>query len=302
MILAFVALHVFQAKGRPVKGVMLVGATQAQALELVTYLGLDYQVSYSNVPGHIHYLYTSNDSTPPIVVGASTKVLVPALPATTEGFDRFVPTLKASIARLGPHPFVLVPNAGAFSGAARDRVESYAIPLIRQAAREAGARAIEGADASFGEAVGEAIADPRIEKKDWKLVSTDSEQIDEGPARFAIDGLPDTYWHTQYSPTTPKYPHEIIVDMGKSQMIQGFRYTPRQDGGVNGRVKNYAFLVSDDPHVWTMPTTFGEFPNTAKPTRVRFAPVSGRYFRFIALTEQNGGPWASMAEIDVLRR
>lgn len=301
MILALLALHAMQ-NPHQVTAVQLDGATQAQALELVTYLGLDYQVSWSNKPGHYHYLLTGMDSKPPKVVGRPIQVLIPSTPASDAELDAFVPNLKAKISRLGPHAFIFVPNAGAFSGAARARLETYAVPLIRQAAREAGAAVIEGADASFGEAVGEAIVDPRIEKKDWRLVSTDSEQIDEGPARFAIDGNADTYWHTQYSPNLAKYPHEIIVDMGKSQTIQGFRYVPRQDGGVNGRIKNYAFLVSDDPHMWNMPTTFGAFPNTAKPTRVRFTPVTGRYFRFIALTEQNGGAWASMAEIDVLRR
>ncbi|AIE85937.1 beta-galactosidase [Fimbriimonas ginsengisoli Gsoil 348] len=146
------------------------------------------------------------------------------------------------------------------------------------------------------------IIDRRIEKKNWRLVSADSQQIDEGPAANAIDGRLETYWHTQYDPTTPKYPHEIVVDMGQSTWVEGFRYVPRQDGGVNGRVKGFAFYLSEDGKKWGDPVLKGEFPNTTKPTRLRFDhSQSARYFRFVALSEVNKGPWASAAEIDILR-
>jgi len=179
----------------------------------------------------------------------------------------------------------------------------YYAPLARQAAREAGVYSIDLGEAPTpAESIAAAVADPRIEKKDWKLVEADSEETDEGPAIAAFDGNPDTYWHTRYDPTVAKYPHHLTVDMGKSESINGFRYVPRQDGGANGRVKGYEFYVSTDGVNWGEPIAKGTLPNVNKGTRVPFDhAVTARYFRFVALSEQSGGPWATAAEIDVLR-
>jgi F5/8 type C domain-containing protein len=186
---------------------------------------------------------------------------------------------------------------------ARDLIATYFAPLTRQAARETGVKIIEmGTASSFEEAVGDAITDQSSEKKTWKLVSTDSEESEEGPARNAIDGDLTTYWHTRYSPRPDRYPHEIVVDMGSDQSIGGFRYVPRQDGGVNGRVKAYAFFVSEDGKTWGDAVSTGDLPNSPQPSRVKFAAAANaRFFRFVAKSEQNGGPWASAAEIDILR-
>jgi len=215
--------------------------------------------------------------------------------------DGYVPKILRQVKALQklPEPksiFVVVPPG-------RDEYsKTYLQPLTRQAAKEAGVKAIEVTGATLAEAIGEAVQDPRIEKKDWKLVKADSEQIDEGPAANAIDGNPDTYWHTMYDPTEPKPPHQIEVDLGKTETIDGFRYLPRQDGGINGRVKGYEFYVSQDGQTWTKVAT-GVFPNTNQATRVKFdgGATTAKFFRFIATSEQAGGPWTTAAEIDVLR-
>jgi|GEM_PF-2896985 len=199
--------------------------------------------------------------------------------------------------------YVCVPKMDPLASQMQDVVPIYFAPLTRQAARETGAKPIELADTpTVAQAIAEVVADPRIEKKGWKLVSADSEETDEGPAINAIDGNADTFWHTRYDPTVAKYPHEIVVDMGTPALINGFRYLPRQDGGVNGMVKAYEFYVSADGKNWGLQAAQGSFPNTRKATRVTFAaPVTARYFRFVAKSEQSGGPWATAAEIDVLR-
>ena len=61
----------------------------------------------------------------------------------------------------------------------------------------------------------------------------------------AIDGDPDTYWHSEYDPVLAKQPHEIVIDLGKEIWLAGFKYLPRQDGGVNGNVKGYEIYVGD---------------------------------------------------------
>ncbi len=194
--------------------------------------------------------------------------------------------------------------------------EVLELPLLRQFARERRIPVINLASntsESLTAAIADILVDRRADKKGWKLVSTDSEQPDEGPAKNAIDGDPNTYWHTRYDPTLDKQPHELVVDMDKAESIAGFRYLPRQDGGINGRVKGYRFFVSGpspssrpsdlapDGTAW-IEVASGEFPNTLEATKIKLkTPTTARYFKFVSLSEVNGQPYASAAEIDVVR-
>ena len=56
-------------------------------------------------------------------------------------------------------------------------------------------------------------------------------------------------------------PHEIRIDLGKSESIQGFRYLPRQDDGANGNIGRYEFHVSSDGINWGSPVASGTFAN-----------------------------------------
>ena len=88
--------------------------------------------------------------------------------------------------------------------------------------------------------------------------------------------------------------------LGETYTIDGFRYLPRQDGGVNGRIGQYEFYVSADGVSWGSPVAVGGFVNDAGEKQVSFAPRAGRYVRLRAISEVNGNPWTSMAEINVL--
>jgi len=135
----------------------------------------------------------------------------------------------------------------------------------------------------------------------WRLVSATSEQTDEGPAKNAIDNNPDTYWHTRYDPNPTKVPHEIIIDLGKTQSLNGFSYLARQDGGVNGRVKDFEIYVSDDQTNWGEPALKGTLQNSMNEQRLLFPKTAtGRYLKFKALTEVNGNVWTSIAELGIL--
>ncbi len=115
----------------------------------------------------------------------------------------------------------------------------------------------------------------------------------------AFDGDINTMWHTEWLPTAP-LPHEIQIDLGASYNIDGFRYLPRQDGGVNGRIGQYEFYISDDGANWGTPVVTGTFSNDAAEKEVLFSPTNGRFIRLRAISESNGGPWTSVAEINVL--
>ncbi len=120
-----------------------------------------------------------------------------------------------------------------------------------------------------------------------------------GAALNGFDGNSATIWHTQYCPTTSQLPHEIQIDMGAPTLISGFRYLPRQDGGTHGRIGQYEFYATNNLSNWGTPIATGSFANDATIKQVQFPPNTYRYIRLRALTEANGGPWTSMAELSV---
>lgn len=242
-----------------------------------------------------------------------------------KSMDVFVPHYKELIAHyrgLSTHPQVFVCWPPPTDQERQFNVVSRIIPLVTQVAREAHVGLIdlysplegkpellednlhpkeEGA-ALMAEAVAEAIEDPAGRKKAWKVVSVDSQEPEEGPAGNAIDGDPNTYWHTNYSSKETRPPHEIVVDMGSSVPVAAFRYLPRQDGGINGRVRGFELYLSEDGSSWGKSVLEGEMKNTAGWTTVRWPSiVKARFFRFRALSEWHGGPWTSAAELDVRR-
>lgn len=176
------------------------------------------------------------------------------------------------------------------------------VPLASQAAREA------GADIMF------ASSDTTLMKvkltdrllnwpavvKGWSATA-DSFQPDEGEASHAVDGDPSTYWHTEYDPQTPKYPHELTVDTGSEASFIGFRYLPRQDGGSNGIVAKFKLEVSTDGVNWeSVGLDNATIKGTDEAVFAFKSPIKARWYRFTALSEQTKGPYASGAEIELI--
>jgi lysophospholipase L1-like esterase len=139
----------------------------------------------------------------------------------------------------------------------------------------------------------------------WSLWYVDSEELlvgENSAAVHAFDGNVNTFWHTKWVGGSPPAPHEIQIDLGAVYNMSGFRYLPRQDGGVNGKIGRYAFYVSTDGINWGNPVVGGTFANDATEKEISFNPKTGRFIRLWAQTEVNGNPWTSMAEINVLHK
>jgi len=80
----------------------------------------------------------------------------------------------------------------------------------------------------------------------WTIAYVDSEERakEDGTAENAIDGQTANFWHTEWGAAQPGHPHRLILDLGKSREIGGFRYVPRQGQG-GGRIKDYKIYVGD---------------------------------------------------------
>ena len=129
----------------------------------------------------------------------------------------------------------------------------------------------------------------------------DSQELigSDGRGVNGFDGNTGTIWHTQYLNGAPAPPHEIQINLGSSANLNGFVYVPRQDGSSHGWIGQYEFYVSTDGVNWGSPVATGTFANTATAKQVSFAPKTGQYVRLRALSEVNGLPYTSMAELYV---
>ncbi len=134
----------------------------------------------------------------------------------------------------------------------------------------------------------------------WTIIKVDSEQQGEGEAIHAIDGQPNTYWHTQWSGSSPRPPHELIVDLGVKAELSGVTLLPRQDN-INGLIKDYEIYTSLDGEKWDDPAAKGSLDGGSSLKTILFkAPLPTRFVRLVALSEAKGHPWAALAELDVI--
>jgi beta-galactosidase len=85
-----------------------------------------------------------------------------------------------------------------------------------------------------------------LSRSSWTIAHVSSEERngEDGSAENAIDGQTANFWHTEWKNQSPAHPHRLVIDLGKSTAIAGFRYTPRQsDGG--GRIRHYKAYAGD---------------------------------------------------------
>ncbi|MDO4551032.1 MAG: discoidin domain-containing protein [Planctomycetia bacterium] len=117
--------------------------------------------------------------------------------------------------------------------------------------------------------------------------------------------------HKEGSTLSPRFgnnvshPHWLRVDMQKECTLTGFIYTPRK-GAENGTIKEYVCYVTQEPDIpekGSNPASKGVLVKEKNdvPIHINFEkPQTGRYFILIALSELSGGPYASVAELELL--
>jgi hypothetical protein len=132
-------------------------------------------------------------------------------------------------------------------------------------------------------------------------IRADSHAPDYG-AEQAIDGDPNTMWHTPWDEPAPRFPHELVIELANPAKLAGLTCLPRQDDNRNGWIKEYAVYTSADGKNWGKPVAKGAFKPNAELQAVKFGmPVEAQYLRFVAVSSfDSSQPYASLAELDVI--
>ncbi|WP_218094841.1 endonuclease/exonuclease/phosphatase family protein [Paenibacillus solanacearum] len=123
--------------------------------------------------------------------------------------------------------------------------------------------------------------------------SASTEKPGAGEASFAVDGNPQTMWHSMY-PDIPPQPHEITVDMGRVRQLSAVRFQPKMVWNMNGTPLEGVVQVSEDG------TTFQDvehviWARTSTPKDVDLHGIRARYLRL--RVEYSMGGASSLAEI-----
>lgn len=142
-------------------------------------------------------------------------------------------------------------------------------------------------------------------KLNWKIQSVSSEQTDNNEAAAkAIDGDENSNWITRWKPDSPKHPHYISISLGEKLKLKGFTYTPRKEI-VNGTIKEFAFYTSTDGNNWNkvIQGEFSNIKNNPVEQKIYFEnEIEASFIKLEALSEINGNPWASAAEIGIITK
>lgn len=145
--------------------------------------------------------------------------------------------------------------------------------------------------------------DNLVPPSEMSVVSSSTEELGaQGFAKHAIDGNPQTKWESRWHRgQVDEPPHELIIDLGKSRSVTGFRYLARQLGHV-GVFADTEFYVSENSKIFgTEPAVKVTFKDVKTAQSIDCPkPVRGRYVLVRMLTEINGKPNGTAAEIGVV--
>lgn len=133
-----------------------------------------------------------------------------------------------------------------------------------------------------------------ISRKNWKILSSNDEKAYE-----IIDGDSGSVWYQDKNTSA-----DLVIDLGKTENLVGFRYLPDQNLRSKGIVTKYQFYVSLDNKKWEL-VNEGEFSNINNNPLCQnkiFKLAKARYIKFTALENTKGDNIAGFAEIDVITK
>jgi alpha-L-fucosidase len=133
-----------------------------------------------------------------------------------------------------------------------------------------------------------------LPRKTWKILGVEDDKVS-----AVLDGDITTAWHHNKENALPV---DLIIDLGKTIPVNGFRYHPDQTLWGPGIITAYRFYVSADNMTWKL-VDEGEFANIKNNPlwQVKtFAPELARYVKFQALENTEETNNIGYAEMDLI--
>ncbi|MGI4727464.1 MAG: discoidin domain-containing protein, partial [Janthinobacterium lividum] len=136
-------------------------------------------------------------------------------------------------------------------------------------------------------------------KSGWKVINETKSTHPEN----AVDEDQNSIWSTLKTDSTQAFsPGIISIDLGKTKLISGFTYLPRQDKKLTGTADQYVFYTSKNGTDWEAVVS-GEFSNIRsnpiKQTVQLKQPIESKYIRFEGKRSVNGNG-ITAAEIGII--
>lgn len=166
-------------------------------------------------------------------------------------------------------------------------------------AREGAVRAVAfDKDGRKGE---EAVRSFDACKRNWRILTADGQPY--AAAGALVDDDDQTFWRSPSQDKDAAFrPQSLVIDLGETQVVKGFSYTPRQDNSSEGVIDRLALMASEDGKNWT-PVYEDFIPNIRQAPVYRSfrlkTPVSCRYLKLTALRVLEGN-YATGAEFGIL--
>lgn len=151
-----------------------------------------------------------------------------------------------------------------------------------------------------------------VPQEEMRVVKQSSQNSGDGEVSNLLDGSFDTIWHSQWSPSTAKGPHWVVLDLGKKyDDLKYLDYLPRQKG-TNGVAKEYKVWVSDSADDFSNPPLTGTLKNLPYTQRISLVNsseqgegesqrASGRFIKFQIDSDYSGQGFGSASELNVER-
>ena len=114
-------------------------------------------------------------------------------------------------------------------------------------------------------------------------------------ANYAIDGRPESLWHSAFDPRAP-LPQSLTLDLGEGHTVAALAYQPRIDSETGGMITRYRVFVSDDGKSFDQ-VADGHWPVSTAVKTVSWPARQGRFVRLEAVEAANGV--ASAGDINV---
>lgn len=132
---------------------------------------------------------------------------------------------------------------------------------------------------------------------DWAITEFSSQEIqnENGAAANAIDGNPNTYWHSRWSTNATSYPHSLTIDTKTVDSRNGFTITHRK--GLQRAFKDFEIWVKGDAGDFVK---LGNFTTANKEGKQNFSfntIHNFRYIKIVALNAFDGLQFASLGEL-----